>query len=95
MISKRKEPLRLEFFTMIDPVTRWFKVTQYFERKIMMITNLVETTLLSRHPCPLDITHNSGSEFLGHEFKNTLNEMECGILAKPETPANLQDNSII
>ena len=29
---------------MIDPVTRWFLIAQYNDRKTMMIENWVETT---------------------------------------------------
>ena len=35
---------------MIDPVTRWFEVIQYSDKKAMMIMNLVETTWLVRYP---------------------------------------------
>ena len=43
---------------------------------------------------PSEITYDCGSEFLSHKFKNTLIEEEYGILTKPATPWNLQDNSI-
>ena len=65
---KGKEPLILKAATMIDPVTRWFEVTQYRNKKAMMIENLVETTWLVRYPRPVDITYDRGAEFLGHKF---------------------------
>ena len=43
---KRKEPLILKAITMIDPVTGWFIVTQYRDKKAMTIVNLVETMWL-------------------------------------------------
>ena len=46
---KGKEALILKFVTMIEPVTRWFEVTQYSNKKAMTITNLVETTWLVRY----------------------------------------------
>ena len=40
---KGKEPLILKALTMIDPVTGWFEVMQYRDKKAMTIANLVET----------------------------------------------------
>ena len=47
---KGKDPLILKYVTMIDPVTRWFEVTQYSNKKEMTIANLVETVWLARYP---------------------------------------------
>ena len=41
---KGKDTLILKSVTMIDPVTGWFEITQYNNRKIIRIANLVETT---------------------------------------------------
>ena len=80
---------------MINPVTGWFEVTQCDDKKATMITNSVETTWLYRYPCQYEIMYDCGSEFLGHEFKNTLIEEEYGVLAKPATAENLIAKSII
>ena len=45
---------------MIDPVTGWFEVTQYNDKRAMTIANLVEITWLSRYPRPMDITYDQG-----------------------------------
>ena len=45
---------------MIDPVTGWFEVTQYMDKRVMEITNLVEIMWLSRYYRPMDITYNQG-----------------------------------
>ena len=37
---------------MIDPVTEWFKITQYNDKRDISIANLVETTWLTRYPRP-------------------------------------------
>ena len=50
---KGKEPLILKAVTMIYPVTGWFEVTQYSNKKAMTIANLVETTWLDQYPLPL------------------------------------------
>ena len=43
---------------MIDPVTWWFEVTQYRDKKAMTIVNLVEATWLVRYPWPVEITYD-------------------------------------
>ena len=59
---------------MVDPVTKWFEVTHYRDKKAMTIANLVEPTWLVRYPWPVEITYDRGGEFLSHEFKNSLIE---------------------
>ena len=55
---KGKEPLILEAVTMIYPVTGWFEVAQYSNKKVMTITSLVETTWLVRFLWPVEITYD-------------------------------------
>ena len=92
---KRKEPLILKSITVIDPVTSWFEVTQYRDKKAMTIPKLVETVWLVWYPLPVEITYDWGGEFLGHEFKNRLIEKYFGIKTKPASPGNPQANSIV
>ena len=80
---------------MIDPVTRWFEVTQYRDKKAKTIANLVETMWLVQYPWPVEITYDIGGEFFGHEFKNSLIENEYGIKANPDSPGKPQANEII
>ena len=47
---KQKEPLILKVVTMIYPITGWFEVTQYRNKKAMTIANLVETMWLVWYP---------------------------------------------
>ena len=65
-------PLILKAVTVIDPVTRWFLVTQYSDKIVMTIAKLVETTCMVWYPCPLEITYDQGIEFNGRDFKNSL-----------------------
>ena len=46
---------------MIDPVTGWFKITQYDDKGAITIVNLVETTWLTGYPIPMEITYDQGS----------------------------------
>ena len=54
---------------MIDPVTGWFQITEYNEKRAIQIANLVGTTWLYRYPRPTEIKYDQGPEFMGHEFK--------------------------
>ena len=71
---KGRDSLILKYVTMIDPVTRWFEVIQYNNKKTMTIANLVETTWLVQYPWLVDIKYDQGGELLGHEYKNSLIE---------------------
>ena len=43
---------------MIDPVTGWFEIKQYNDKKTMMIADLVETTWLDQYPWQVEITYD-------------------------------------
>ena len=80
---------------MIDPVTRWFEIVQYDDKRAITIANLVETMWLSRYPRPAEITYYQGKEFIGHGFKKSLIETEYGITAKPSTSGHTMSNAIL
>ena len=67
-----KEPIILKAVTIIDPVTGWFEITQYIDKKWMTITNLVEATGIVMHPWRVYIDYNQGGEFLGQGFKISM-----------------------
>ena len=90
-----KENLNLKAVTMIDHVTWWFKITQYKDKREITIADLVETMWLSRYPRPMEITYDQGKEFIGHEFRKSLIEMEDGINSKPITSGNPTSNTIL
>ena len=46
---------------MIDPATRWFKITQYDDKIATSTAKLVETTWLNRYPKPTEIMYDQGS----------------------------------
>ena len=37
---------------MIESVTGWYKITQYYDKRAISIKNLVETMWLTRYPVP-------------------------------------------
>ena len=59
---------------MIDPVTGWLEITQYNDKRVISIANLVETKWLYRYPIPMEITYDQVSEFIGREFRKYLIE---------------------
>ena len=46
---------------MIDPVTQWFEIAQYNNKRAISIMNLVETMWLSRYPRLIETTYDQGS----------------------------------
>ena len=63
---------------MIDPVIGWSEITQYDDKRLISIANLVETVWLTRYIITTEITYDQGSEFIGHEFRKPLIEEEYG-----------------
>ena len=59
---------------MIDPVTRWFEVVRYDDKRVITIVRLVETAWMSRYPSPIEIMYDQGKEFIGHNFIKSLVE---------------------
>ena len=45
---------------MIDPVTGWFEVIKYNNKREISVSNLVETTWLSRYLRPMEIMYDRG-----------------------------------
>ena len=54
---------------MIDSLPMGFEVTQYSNKKAMIIADLAETKLLFQYPWPVEIMYEQGGELLGHKFK--------------------------
>ena len=48
-----KDSLNLRAVTMINYITGWFKITQYNDKREILIVNLFETKWLSRYPRPM------------------------------------------
>ena len=46
---------------MIDPVIGSFEITKYDNKGAISITDLVETTWLTRYHRPMEITYDKGS----------------------------------
>ena len=69
---KGKYPLILKSVKIIYPVTGWFEVTHYSDKKAMVLANFVETMWLVQYPWPVEIKYDQGGELPGHEFKNSL-----------------------
>ena len=64
---------------MINPITGWFEITQYDDKLVIYIANLVETTCMSRYPRQIEIMYDQGKELIGYGFRKSLIETEYGI----------------
>ena len=49
---------------MVDPITVWFEIMEYNDKRVISIPNLVETI----YPWPIGITYDQRSELIGHEL---------------------------
>lgn len=47
-----EQPLILKAVTMIDPVTGWFEITQYDDKKTVFVAEKFEQTWLNCYPWP-------------------------------------------
>ena len=50
---------------------------------------------MSRYPISIEIAYDQGKEFIGHEFRKSLNEVEYGITAKQSTLGNTMYNEVL
>ena len=53
---------------MIDPVTGWFEIKQYDDKKSITVANIVKQEWLARYPRPYLTTLDRGSEFIGQDY---------------------------
>ena len=80
---------------MINPVTGWFEIAQYEDKRSISIENLVETMWMSRYPRPIETTYDQGNGFIGHDIIKPLIEMEYTITSKPSTSGNPMSNAVL
>ena len=45
---------------MIDHVMGWYEITQYNDKRVIPIANLVVTTWLPRYPIPMEFKYDQG-----------------------------------
>ena len=88
-------PLIIKALTMIEVITRWFKIIQYNDKQAATIENIVEQSWLYRYPRPEIITYDWGGKFLGGALKKNLIKNDYIIKAKCETTENPQANSMM
>ena len=43
---------------MIERVTGWYKITQYYEKRAILFENVVKTMWLTRDPIPREIMYD-------------------------------------
>jgi hypothetical protein len=91
---KGKKTSRLQAITLIVPATGWFEMVESETETADVVTNEVEIAWLSRHPWPMRITCDHGSEFTGRELQHLIEE-ECDIEAKPSSERDPQSNAIL
>ena len=91
---KGKKTSRLQAAAMIDPATGWFEIVQSETKTADVVANEAEIAWLSRHPWPIRITYDHGSEFIGSELQRSTKD-ECDIEAKPLSKRDPRSNAIL
>ena len=93
--TMKRGKVELEFLalTAIDPVTCWPEFTMVTSKSSVVVANAFDTQWLCRYPRPRYVIHDNGSEFIGMEFQELLEDY--GITSKPTTVKNPQANSIV
>ena len=49
---------------MVGPITVWFEVVQYDDKRAITIANLVETMWLDKYPIAIKITYDQGGPYI-------------------------------
>eukprot|EP00957_Ditylum_brightwellii_P112162 8551705-Ditylum_brightwellii.AAC.1 len=78
---------------MIDPATGWCEIIEIKTKRADILSNVVETTWLTRYPYPTQVVLGRGTEFMVE-----ITEMiasDYGVKKKPIAAGNPQANSII
>ena len=78
---------------MIDQATGWFEIHEYDDKRSITMANIAEQERFCRYPQPTQVTFDRGSEFIQKDFQKMIKE-DYGIMAKPITVRNPQDNAI-
>ena len=59
ILSKEKNKyLIIKALMIINPVMGWFEITQYYDKHVITIENLVEAMWLTRYPQKIKTTHD-------------------------------------
>jgi len=86
-------PILQCMMTMIDPATGWFEIEEVATKRADVITNVLETTWLTRYPLPTEVVADRGTEFMGECLLMVCEEY--GLPRKLITARNPQANTII
>eukprot|EP00957_Ditylum_brightwellii_P009936 749425-Ditylum_brightwellii.AAC.1 len=78
---------------MIDPATGWFEITEINTKRADVVSNVVETTLLTRYLYPTQVVLDRGTEIMA-EFTGMITS-DYGVKKKLITARNPQANSTI
>jgi transposase InsO family protein len=87
------QELEFKALTIMDTATNLLEIIRINNKTSANITQQFANTWLSRYPWPVQVIHDNGGEFIGHEFQDMLRQF--GITAKPTTVKNPQSNAIV
>jgi transposase InsO family protein len=92
-ITINNRELEFKALTIIDPVSNLLEIIRIDNKTSANVSQQFANTWLSRYPWPIEVIHDNGGEFIGHEFQELLRTL--GIRSKPTTVKNPQANAIV
>ena len=84
--------VQFKALTCIDPVTNLVELVRVENATSAHIAQQFQNCWLSRYPWPFRCVHDNGSEFIGWEFQQLLEQ--CAIADSPTTSRNPQSNAV-
>ncbi len=89
--NKRAHILEIHCLTMVDSCTNWSEATPLLNHSAKHSAEKFDKAWLCSKPCPLQVVHNNGTEFIGAEFQEMLSsyniEPKCTTVKIPTANA--------
>jgi transposase InsO family protein len=92
-LSLGDQKLRFSTLTIIDLVTNLVEVVRISNKTAEQVAMQYENTWLAKYPKRMNVIHDQGGEFIGHEFQERL--PVHNIVSRPTTAKNPQANSVL
>lgn len=83
----------IHILTMLDACTNWIELALIPTANSKSCAIRFDTDWLCRYPCPTEVGHDNGPEFIGEEFQELL--ISYGIKSKPTTVKNPSAQALV
>jgi transposase InsO family protein len=91
ILTSRLTFLEIHCLTMVDSCTSWSEATPLLNHSAKHAAKKFDKAWLCSKPCPLQVVHDNGTEFIGAEFQEMLSsyniEPKCTTVKNPTANA--------